>query len=63
MAQMPKTFTTGQSWAALRKSWKGYRIAKVQNDKERMLEYAQKIRKVQGELGLSLASFPSLGLK
>ena len=25
-------FTVGQSWGALRKAWKGYRIAKVQND-------------------------------
>ena len=26
------SFTTGQSWGALRKAWKGYRIAKVQGD-------------------------------
>jgi len=55
-------FTTGQSWGALRKAWKGYRIAKVQGDNGKMKEYAAKIRKLQGELGISVASFPHLGL-
>ncbi|OLC86868.1 MAG: hypothetical protein AUJ08_01395 [Thaumarchaeota archaeon 13_1_40CM_3_50_5] len=55
-------FTTGQSWGALRKAWKGYRIAKVQSDNARMKEYATKIRKLQGELGISVASFPNLGI-
>ena len=55
-------FTTGQSWGALRKAWKGYRIAKVQGDAARMREYAGKIRKIQGELGVSVASFPHLGI-
>ena len=56
------TFTTGQSWGALRKAWKGYRIAKVQGDNARMREYATKIRKIQGELGISVASFPHLSI-
>ena len=51
-------FTVGQSWGALRKAWKGYRIAKVQGNNTKMLEYANKIRKIQGELNISLASFP-----
>ena len=55
-------FTTGQSWGALRKAWKGYRIAKVQGDNSKMREYATKIRKIQGELGISVASFPNLGI-
>ena len=55
-------FTTGQSWGALRKSWKGYRIAKVHNDSAKMTEYANKIRKIQTELGISVASFPNLGI-
>lgn len=57
------TFTTGQSWGALRKAWKGYRIAKVQGDNAKMREYATKIRKIQGELGISVASFPHLGIQ
>jgi hypothetical protein len=55
-------FTTGQSWGALRKAWKGYRIAKVHNDSGKMTEYANKIRKIQTELGISVASFPNLGI-
>jgi hypothetical protein len=55
-------FSTGQSWGALRKAWKGYRIAKVHNDITKMTEYATKIRKIQGELGINVASFPNLGI-
>lgn len=55
-------FTIGQSWGALRKAWKGYRIAKVQGDNGKMREYATKIRKIQGELRISVASFPNLGI-
>ena len=55
-------FSTGQSWGALRKAWKGYRIAKVHNDNTKMTEYATKIRKIQGELGINVASFPNLGI-
>ena len=55
-------FSTGQSWGALRKAWKGYRIAKVHNDNTKMTEYANKIRKIQGELGINVASFPNLGI-
>jgi hypothetical protein len=56
-------FTVGQSWGALRKAWKGYRIAKVQGDMGKMREYATKIRKIQGELGISVASFPNIGIQ
>ena len=57
-----QNFTVGQSWGALRKAWKGYRIAKVQNDDTKMNEYANKIRKIQGELNIALSSFPNLGI-
>lgn len=55
-------FTVGQSWGALRKAWKGYRIAKVQSDDTKMTEYANKIRKIQGELSIAVSSFPNLGI-
>ena len=55
-------FTIGQSWGALRKAWKGYRIAKVQKDNPKMTEYANKIRKIQGELNIAVSSFPNLGI-
>lgn len=60
--QIEGGFSTGQSWGALRKAWKGYRIGKVQGDNVKMTEYATKIRKIQGELGISVASFPNLGI-
>lgn len=60
--RIENSFSAGQSWGALRKAWKGYRIAKVQGDNGKMTEYASKIRKIQGELGISVASFPNLGI-
>ncbi|MHB8568122.1 MAG: hypothetical protein ACYC7D_11940 [Nitrososphaerales archaeon] len=55
-------YTTGQTWGALRKAWKAYRIAKVQNSSIDMRKYAERIRTLQGELGVSQASFPDLNL-
>ena len=55
-------YTKGQMWGGLRKAWTGYRIAKVQNDEVRMKEYAEKIRALQGQLGLLLSKFPDLDL-
>ena len=37
-------FTPGQSWGALRKAWKGYRIAKY-GDNAKMSEYATQDQK------------------
>ncbi len=55
-------YTTGQTWAALKKCWHAYRIAKVKNERDKMVEYAKKIRSLQQELGVEQASFPELGL-
>ncbi len=55
-------YQQGQVWGALRKAWKGYRIAKVQGDNARMKEYATRIRTLQGQLGVPQASFPNVGL-
>jgi hypothetical protein len=55
-------FSTGQTWGALKKAWKAYKIAKVQEDRERMLEYAKRIRTLQEELKVEKAKFPDLGL-
>ncbi len=56
------SYTAGQSWAALKKAWRAYKIAKVQGDTTNMLKYAERIRKLQGELGLEKAHFPEIGL-
>jgi hypothetical protein len=55
-------YQTGQVWGALRKAWKGYRIAKVQGDNVRMKEYATRIRTLQGQLGVPQANFPNIGI-
>ena len=54
--------TKGQTWAALKKSWKAYKIAKVKDERENMVEYAKRIRALQKELGVAQASFPELDL-
>ncbi len=58
-----KSFTKGQTWGALKKSWKAYKIAKIQKDQSRMKEYATRIRTLQGELGVKKSEFPDLGLR
>jgi hypothetical protein len=55
-------YTTGQTWGALRKAWKAYRIAKVQNSSTDMRKYAERIRSLQAELGVTQAKFPELNL-
>jgi hypothetical protein len=51
------TYTKEQTWGALKRAWKGYRIAKVQNDAARMEEYSKRIRTLQQELGLPQTNF------
>ena len=55
-------YTKGQSWGALKKAWRGDKVAKVQKNTEDMKKYAERIRTLQGELGLVKAKFPELGL-
>jgi hypothetical protein len=59
---LPCGFEYGQSWGALRKCWKMYKYAHRIEDGEQMLEYAQKIQKLQTQLGIPTASFPNIGL-
>jgi hypothetical protein len=51
------TYTTGQTWGALKKAWKAYKIAKVQNDGIRMKEYSERIRTLQTQLGVPQTTF------
>ncbi|MDG6922674.1 MAG: hypothetical protein JRN67_05195 [Nitrososphaerota archaeon] len=62
MSEKRNYYTNGQTWGALRKTWKAYRIAKTQNNKVDMKKYAERIRSLQDELGVAKASFPELGL-
>ena len=56
------SYTIGQTWGALRRSWKGYTIAKGKNNKVDMIVYAERIRTLQKELGLPQSSFPDIGI-
>ncbi len=56
------SYSKGQTWAALKKSWKAYKIAKVQKDAKKMKDYAERIRTLQKDLGVAQAKFPDLGL-
>jgi hypothetical protein len=56
------SYSKAQTWAALKKAWKGYKIAKAKSDKPGMLKYAERIRALQDQLGLERARFPDLGL-
>lgn len=59
---LPCGYLLGSSWGALKKSWKGYKLAKAQNDTELMIEYANRIQKLETEIGIPTASFPNLGI-
>jgi len=56
------SYSTGQTWAALKKCWRAYKIAKIKNEEKDMLEYASRIRSLQKELGVQQAKFPELNL-
>ena len=59
-------FTINETWGALKRCWLAYNIAarddRNRNDDEKALKYAKRIRKLQFELGISIAEFPQLGL-
>lgn len=57
-----KSYTTGQTWGALRKCWTGFKVAKIHKDEKKMKQYAERIRALQKELGLKVSEFPELGL-
>jgi division protein CdvB (Snf7/Vps24/ESCRT-III family) len=57
---MLMSFSKGQTWGALKKAWKAYKIAKVQKDETKMKEYATRIQTLQKELGLKPAQFDIL---
>lgn len=57
--QLPCGFTVAESWAALRKSWLGFKIARSNSDTALMTKYASIIRKVQLEMGIRKTKFDS----
>ena len=55
-------YSKGQTWGALKKAWRGYKVAKVQKNTADMKKYAERIRTLQKELGVPQAKFPELGM-
>ena len=49
-----------QTWGALHKAWKGYVIAKNNDEPHRMKYYVIVIQKLERELGIEVSSFPEL---
>jgi hypothetical protein len=45
-------------WGALKRAWKGYRIAKIQGDVRKLEYYAEGILKLRKALGLRGKAYP-----
>jgi hypothetical protein len=54
---LPCGRTIAESWGALRKCWLAFCITKSQGDRNGMVEYARRIRKIQGEMGIKPTDF------
>jgi len=54
---LPCGRTLAASWAALRKCWLGFNIAKSQDNILRAQEYAYRIRKIQNQMGIKPTDF------
>jgi hypothetical protein len=59
---LPCGFMLGQSWGALKKAWRGYKLAKATDDEKLMREYATRIQTLETQIGVPTASFPNLGM-
>jgi len=46
-----------KEWGALKKAWKGYKIAHAKGDLDKKAHYAWLVNKLQGELGLKITRF------
>ena len=57
--KLPCGKTVAQSWAGLRKSWLGFKIALSKGDRYRVRHYALFINKVQREMGIDVTEFDS----
>jgi hypothetical protein len=56
---LPCKYTIAQSWAAIRRSWLGFKIAKSRGDTDKMAYYAAFILKVQSQMGIGKTVFDS----
>ena len=51
-----------QVWGALKKSWKGYKIAKNKGEDDKMETYVRRIQECQHDLELEVSSFDNLDM-
>ena len=60
----PKPTKSGESvvkiWNELKDVWGSYKRAKLEDDLQKMKEYAKTIRTLQDDLGITQAEFPEL---
>lgn len=55
-------FTYMQTWGALQKCWVGYNISRSKCDLKNQIMYAERIQKLQKELGIEITNFENIGL-
>ena len=68
MAQSAKTTakngktSLSETWSTLKSAWKSYKVARMNSDKVKMIECAQRIRGLQQDLGAKQSEFPELNI-
>lgn len=50
------------TWNDLKNAWRSFNAAKMNNDKKKMTEFANKIRSLQKDIGAKVSDFPELTL-
>ena len=55
-------FTDKQTWGALQKCWVGYNISRSKLDLKNQVMYAERIQKLQKELGIEVTNFANIGV-
>jgi hypothetical protein len=60
--RLPSGFIERSTRKGLKKSWTGYKIARAKGDYDKMIYYAEGIRKFQRQLDAPLSDFPELSL-
>jgi len=55
-------FTDMQTLGALQKCWVGYNISRSNFDLKNQVMYAERIQKLQKELGIEVTNFENIGL-
>lgn len=48
------------TWNDLKNAWRSYKAARMRDDKEKMAEFANKIRILQQSMGAKISEFPEL---